>query len=147
MLRASIESSGSTADLRAITDARAAEDSGVRGAPELIAFAEATLGGETAEIGSARDRVREVLGAEALVDAAGVIGNFERMVRIADGTGIPLDAAVAVATEDARATLGIDDFARASETKPVSSVQRFIGRVATPILRVGLEWQRRRAGR
>ena len=38
--------------------------------------------------------------------AAGVIGNFERMVRIADGTGIPLDRIVDAMTSDFRAEFG-----------------------------------------
>ena len=31
------------------------------------------------------------MGVEAMIDAAAVASNFERMVRIADATGIPLD--------------------------------------------------------
>ena len=31
------------------------------------------------------------MGANKLVDAAGVASNFQRMVRIADGCGIPVD--------------------------------------------------------
>ena len=44
----------------------------------------------------------------ALVDAAAVVGNFERMVRIADGTGIPLDKPVAMVSADMREELGLD---------------------------------------
>ena len=43
------------------------------------------------------------------MDAAGVIGNFERMVRIADGTGIPLDRIVDALTSGFRGELGLDD--------------------------------------
>ncbi len=38
----------------------------------------------------AREKVLETLGPEALVDAAGTIGNFEMMNRIADATGMPV---------------------------------------------------------
>ena len=107
MLRESIETHGGEADLRAITDADAAAESAIPGAEALVAFVDATLGGDEATIRAARDRVREALGAAALVDAAGVIGNFERMVRIADGTGIPLDAFVNIGTEAIRDELGI----------------------------------------
>lgn len=34
------------------------------------------------------------MGVEAMVDAAAVASNFERMVRIADGTGIPLGSSL-----------------------------------------------------
>ena len=145
MLRASIETDGGEVDLRAIADGSAASESAIPGAAALVAFAEATLGGDTDEITQARDRVRAELGSEALVDAAGVIGNFERMVRIADGTGIPLDAPVNIGTEALRGELGIDDFAAAERTRPVSGLQRAIGRVAQPIVRTVLRYRGRRA--
>ena len=66
------------------------EAAGVRGSAELTAFAEATVAGDPGAIASARAAVRTALGDEATVDAAAVIGNFQRMVRIADGCGIPL---------------------------------------------------------
>ena len=129
MLRASIESDGEEADLRGVTDGAAAAASGIPGAAGLVAFAEASLRGASVDIASARDRVRAELGGEAAVDAAAVIGNFERMVRIADGCGIPLDTPVNVATESIRVELGIDGFESASRTKSVSSWQRTLGRL------------------
>ena len=46
-----------------------------------------------------------------MVDAAGVIANFQRMVRIADGTGIPLtDNRLVALTVDLRDELGINDY-------------------------------------
>ena len=135
MLRESIEIEGGAVDLRAITDGEAASESAIPGADALVGFVEAALLEDEAAIAKARDRVREVLGAPALVDAAGVIGNFERMVRIADGTGIPLDTVVNVGTETIRDELGIDDFAAAERTKVVTPVQRFLGQVTRPIFR------------
>jgi hypothetical protein len=55
-----------------------------------------------------REDVTLKLGVEALVDAAAVIGNFERMTRIADGTGIPLGDTLAAVTVDIRRDLGLD---------------------------------------
>lgn len=147
MLRASIETQGEEADVRAVTDASAAEDSGVPGAAALVAFVEATLSGDADEIEAARDGAREAVGAEAMVDAAAVIGNFERMTRIADGTGIPLDTMVAVATEGTRAELGIDDYGHASLNQPVTGIQRFIRRVAQPIFTAVLRRRGRSATR
>ena len=103
--------------------------------------------GNTDEIAVARNLVRSELGSEALVDAAAVIGNFERMVRIADGTGIPLDAAVNVATEEIRAELGIDAFASEERKSEVATWQRLMARAIDPLAKIGLRWQGRRASR
>ncbi len=48
------------------------------------------------------------LGAAAMVDAAGVASNFERMVRIADATGIELGDQLEQSSADVRATLGLE---------------------------------------
>jgi hypothetical protein len=50
------------------------------------------------------------MGAEAVVDAAGVASNFERMVRIADSTGIPLDDRMSRASKEVREALGLERF-------------------------------------
>ncbi len=59
---------------------------------------------------AARTRVLEELGPEAVVDAAGVASNFERMVRIADATGIPLDSFLDEMTAGLRAELKLARF-------------------------------------
>ena len=58
----------------------------------LIAFADAIVGTDPAEITVARNALVDAMGELAMVDAAGVAANFQRMVRIADSTGIPLGA-------------------------------------------------------
>ena len=128
LLRGSGERRGRAYDLLAVTRGEHA-DSGVHGGRELVAFSEAAVVGRVEEIASARDGVRRVLGEEAVVDAAAVVGNFERMVRIADGTGIPLDRPVAMLTADMRAEIGIDAFASAANTPPVTGLQRVVGRL------------------
>ena len=50
----------------------------------------------------------EALGPEAMVDAAGVASNFERMVRIADSTGIELGDLLEQASADVRDALGLE---------------------------------------
>ena len=146
MLRESIAIEGGAADLRALTDPEAAAASAIPGAASLVAFVDATLAGDPARIATARDRVRLALGWEALVDAAAVIGNFERMVRIADGIGIPLDAVVNVGTESIRAELGIDAFGSAQRTPPVSVWARTMGRVVQPVVRRLMKRNGRRRG-
>ena len=74
---------------------------------ELGAFAEAIVtGAET--LGRSRAAVVEALGPEAMVDAAGVASNFERMVRIADSTGIELGDLLEQASADVRTALGLE---------------------------------------
>lgn len=62
----------------------------------------------------ARGNVYRSLGAAALVDAAAIVASFNAVVKIADGTGIPLEEAKAKATAELRATLGLEKFNRNS---------------------------------
>lgn len=78
-------------DVHAVTEA--GRSSGVPNGDLLVAFAEAVVGGDPAAgevLAQARRDLIAAMGVEAMVDAAAVASNFERMVRIADGTGIPL---------------------------------------------------------
>jgi hypothetical protein len=77
---------------------------------ELLAFADAALG--IGNLKSARDALLQRLGNDALTDAAAVVGGFDAITRVADGTGIPLEPPKAEATADWRARLGIDDYWR-----------------------------------
>lgn len=110
MLRASIEYHGRDVDLRAVTEGAKIGDAGIPHGERLVAFAEAAVAGDPAELDTARDALRDVAGSAAVVDAAGVIGNFQRMVRIADGTGIPVDAAMRTLSEDFREDIGLEAF-------------------------------------
>jgi len=75
--------------------------------PELMAFAEAIVTGAQT-LARSRAAVVEALGPEAMVDAAGVASNFERMVRIADATGIELGDLLEQASADVRDALGLE---------------------------------------
>ena len=138
MLRASIEISGKTADVSAITGAENAETDGVPSAAALVCFAEAAVGGTDAELSLSRARVVRELGAEALVDAAAVVGNFQRMVRIADATGIPLDAPVAAMTAELRDELSLNTYSSARNTPPTSWLARRAGALLAPVAIAGL---------
>lgn len=74
---------------------------------ELVAFAEAIVTGAQT-LAQSRASVVEALGPEAMVDAAGVASNFERMVRIADSTGIELGDLLEQASADVRDALGLE---------------------------------------
>ena len=74
--------------------------------PELVAFAEAIVT-DAQTLAQSRAAVIEALGAEAMVDAAGVVSNFERMVRIADSTGIELGDRLEQGSAAVRDVLGL----------------------------------------
>ena len=76
-------------------------------------FAEAMVSDDANALVRSRQRILERLGPEALVDAAAVASNFERMVRIADSTGIPLDSFLDEKTADIREDLHLVRFASA----------------------------------
>ncbi|MEE8304803.1 MAG: alkylhydroperoxidase-related (seleno)protein, partial [Candidatus Tectomicrobia bacterium] len=99
------------ANLTALTDDVAAATSGIEHGEVLIAFAEAVVGSDDVALAQAREAVITAMSAEALVDAAGVASNFERMVRIADSTGIPLDDRMAQMTKTVRDELQLERFA------------------------------------
>jgi hypothetical protein len=98
-----------------LTDLEAAASSGVEHGAILIGFAEAMVGEDDAALARARQAVIEVLSPEAMVDAAGVASNFERMVRIADSTGIPLDERMEVLSKAVRDQLHLERFAAYKE--------------------------------
>lgn len=76
----------------------------------LLRFVDACLGGEAGAVAATRDAVVQVLGQAAMIDAAAVIGGFDGITKVADATGIPLDARVAGPSASWRAELGIDAF-------------------------------------
>jgi hypothetical protein len=110
LLRASGEATGQAFDLHAVTGGTATARSGVVHEEALLALTEAMVSDDEEALATARTRVLEELGSEALVDAAAVASNFERMVRIADATGIPLDSFLDEMTVDIRAELNLARF-------------------------------------
>jgi len=85
--------------------------SGVAHERELLAFADAAIDPSqmAAEQGAA---LAACAGREAMRDAAAVIAGFDAITRVADATGIPLEAPKAEASVEWRDRLGIDEFWR-----------------------------------
>ena len=137
MLRASTQVSGESVNLNGIVEGNEVQ-TGLRGGEALIRFAEASVGDsvddKADDIRVAREAVKDELGENSMVDAAGVIANFQRMVRIADGTGIPLDTPVAMMTSSIREDLGINEYGSASNTPALSLPQRLLGKLLQPAL-------------
>ena len=123
-LRESAKINAQTVDLKVIIDDTRAESSGVAHARVLLDFAQEIVAGKSDALTRARLAVIEALGADAMVTAAGVASNFQRMVRIADGAGIPVDAPVQVLTESIRDELGINSYAAAANTPELGAVKR-----------------------
>lgn len=110
MLRASVEATGRLVDLRGVTDRRV--DPLLEGGTALLDLVDATVAGDEAARLVAAATVAASLGDDALRDAAGVIGTFSMMNRIADATGMPVGRGALERTADVRALTGIDRFRR-----------------------------------
>jgi hypothetical protein len=109
-------------------------------AEALVGFAEALVARDDTALARARDEVLEKLGPGGLVDTAAVASNFQRMVRIADSTGIPLDAPVTAMTGDIRGELELDRFGSSVNTREVGALPRALGRALRPVIVSALKW-------
>jgi hypothetical protein len=110
LLRASGQAEGTDIDLDPVMDGREGVGTGVPNAAALLQFSEAAVTGSTDDLDAARNRVIEELGHAEMIDAAAVIGNFQKNVRIADSTGIPLDDFLEERSADFRDRIGIETF-------------------------------------
>ena len=113
MLRESSEHNGEEIELGALTAAADGAASGIPQGDLLVAFAEAVTLADGPAIVAARGALQTALGDEALVDAAGIVGMFNGLDRVADATGAPLEDWKAADTAEMRAAIGIDSFAAA----------------------------------
>ena len=102
-------------DLNAVTGT-VEGDGGVPHGRLLVEFAEAVLGEDRAALSRARAALSEAIGPAGLADAAGVVGLFNAIDRVADAVGIPLEAQKAEVSADFRAALGVDRFDVATRT-------------------------------
>ena len=82
---------GAQVELSAV-NAPTGRDRGVAHGARLLAFTDAVMGADDGALARARRALRAVLSGEAFVDTCAVVGAFNVVDRIADATGIPLDA-------------------------------------------------------
>ncbi len=113
----------------------------------LSALVESVLADDDALIQEARDRAIQVLGAGGWIDALLVLSFFQMVDRVANGSGVRLEANV-VQVSDFIGELGIGEYRSAESTPPLSWWQRA---TAPPIRRllalyVEQERSRRRTG-
>ena len=109
MLRVSAQATSSEVDLQAINGDADSAAVGIEFGPQLMHFAEA-VAMRSPDLSERRRELLKAAGPTALVDAAGVAANFQRMVRIADAIGIPVDDMQAELGRNVRAELGIERF-------------------------------------
>jgi len=83
-------------------------ESGVEQGNVLSALAEAMVLGDSAGLSAARATLGRALGSDAVVDALGVASNFERMVRIADASGVELGESLTEFSADIREDLKVE---------------------------------------
>lgn len=114
LLRMSGQAQGIDVDLPEIVDvARSPDpdrDFGVPGGAELREFALAIHGRRG--VSEARARLLAALGPDAVSAAAGVVGAFEAVNRIADATGTRLDDMMAGALQGPLSGLGLESLRR-----------------------------------
>ncbi len=115
----SSQTTGTEVDLEAVNGG-VEGDGGVEHGARLVAFTEAVMGDDEAALARERDALRAVLTPEAFVDAAAVIGAFNVVDRIADATGIPLDAGLAAMSGEVRQDLDLARFASSANTPGAS---------------------------
>lgn len=109
VLRASGQKDGEEFDLNSVIG-NGDGDVGVVHGDLLLAFSDAVVGDDDAALDRLRQELVAVLGAEALVDAAGTVASFNAVVRVADATGIPIDEFKADPARAILEELGIEDF-------------------------------------
>lgn len=116
MLSLSANTTETDIDLQMVNGSAASESQGIPFANELANFAEAVSKGDAAEISRTRDDLVQVAGDIVMVDAAAVAANFQRMVRIADSMGIPIDEKNIEPGAGIRQELNLGSFATAQNT-------------------------------
>lgn len=76
----------------------------------LVRFVDAVLGDDEAELAAARAAVREAVGPAAFVDTCATVASFNAVVKLADGSGVPLEVEKAERTASLRAEFGLDSW-------------------------------------
>ena len=133
MLSLSADLSDATVNLQMINGDEAATTGDVAHAKALMNFAEAFARRDESALLEARAQLLEEAGAAVLVDAAAVAANFQRMVRIADSTGIPLDARNVALSANIRKELDLQRFGSADNTPPATLKLRLLSLIAWPL--------------
>jgi len=111
------------------------EVTGVAYGAELIAFADAVVArcrdvamSRCRDVAETRDAAQKSVDDAGVVDAAVIIAiaNFQRMVRIADGTEISIDGPLDVLSSDIRYKIGVNEFSSAEGRGKNGPIRRLV---------------------
>ena len=116
MLRVSAQVTETEIDLQGVNGDSSAAATGVQYGAELMQFAESFALRDESALSEARTALLECAGEAVLVDAAGVAANFQRMVRIADSMGIPVDDMASELSQTIRSELELTRFESAKNS-------------------------------
>lgn len=116
MLRVSAMTNEKDFDIQGINGNSEGAAKGIEYGTELMEFAEAFARRDTSALATKRKLLLDAAGNDVLIDAAGVAANFQRMVRIADSTGIPYDNAETDMAQQVSEELNLREFASAQNT-------------------------------
>jgi len=122
LLRVSSQAIGEEAELEGAVG-RATGDGGVPHGEAMVRFAEAATRGSE-DLAASRSDLIAAIGPLPFVEVAATVGIFNGLVRVADGTGIPLDEGSRKISETFREDLGLVTFGSARNTDfdaPVSN--------------------------
>jgi len=98
----------------------------------LINFTEGAVLRNEPRLAEAREALELAMGADALIDAAAVVACFQRLNRIADGTGIALDEQMLMMTGSLRDELKIDALASAANTPKLAGLKKIMSFLLRP---------------
>jgi len=116
MLRESVQQTGQSFELTALSGAASADDAGDGSVPHkdlLLAYAEAVTLRNIDEITVLRPRMIDALGPAGYLDACGVIAGFHGFTRIADSAGVKLDERYLAEADAIKSQTGVREFAEA----------------------------------
>jgi len=116
MLRASALTNKTDIDIQCVNGDAQSADKNIPFGPLLLAFAEAIANRNASGITQTREALELAAGSQVVVEAAAVAANFQRMVRIADSIGIPVDNMTTELGQGVRSELGLEKFASAQNT-------------------------------
>tara|TARA_Y100001934_G_C11595833_1_gene425425 strand:- start:31 stop:393 length:363 start_codon:yes stop_codon:yes gene_type:complete len=110
LLRRSGEQSNEAYDLTGVTGESRV---GVQHEDILLMVAEAVVDSRPDAAATMRRRAGEVLGEQQMLDAIGIASAFHGITKIANATGLPLDARTSEITVELRQVTGIENYAEA----------------------------------
>lgn len=116
MLRVSAQTNEKHINLQGVIGDADGASVGIEHGRLLMRFAEAVARRDSAALVASRNDLLETAGFDVLVDAAGVAANFQRMVRIADSIGIPVDDMNTELGQSVREELDLTRFRSAGNT-------------------------------